>query len=87
MGEECGARKHLLVCARVTRRRALFFASRGYMEVDTPIAVSCPGLDVHLDAFEAGPTTARAMHEPTAPAPPLLANGLHSIGPGRGCSH
>jgi elongation factor P--beta-lysine ligase len=87
MGEERGARKHLLVRARVLDDTRSFFASRGYMEVETPIAVPCPGLDVHLADFVAGPTMARAMPEPTAPAPPLLANGLHSIGPGRGCSH
>jgi lysyl-tRNA synthetase class 2 len=40
------------------RRRALltqatraFFSSRGYMEVETPYAVSTPGEDVHLRAF------------------------------------
>jgi lysyl-tRNA synthetase class 2 len=30
-----------------------FFVSRGYMEVETPILVPSPGLDLHLDAFEA----------------------------------
>jgi elongation factor P--(R)-beta-lysine ligase len=39
------------------RARALgsardFFHSRGYLEVETPIAIPSPGLDVHLDAFE-----------------------------------
>jgi elongation factor P--(R)-beta-lysine ligase len=29
-----------------------FFESRGYLEVETPILVPSPGLDVHLDAFE-----------------------------------
>lgn len=38
------------------RARALasareFFASRGYVEVETPIAVPSPGLDLHLDAY------------------------------------
>ncbi len=29
-----------------------FFNSRGFLEVETPIVVPSPGLDVHLDAFE-----------------------------------
>lgn len=32
-----------------------FFASRGYLEVETPVAVPSPGLDVHLDAFALSP--------------------------------
>lgn len=40
-----------------------FFCSRGYLEVETPIAIPSPGLDFHLDAFEAVPT-----HAPAPPA-------------------
>jgi lysyl-tRNA synthetase class 2 len=29
-----------------------FFEARGFLEVDTPSIVPCPGLDVHLSAFE-----------------------------------
>jgi lysyl-tRNA synthetase class 2 len=29
-----------------------FFAARDFLEVDTPVMVRSPGLDVHLDAFE-----------------------------------
>jgi lysyl-tRNA synthetase class 2 len=29
-----------------------FFEARGFIEVDTPAIVPCPGLDVHLSAFE-----------------------------------
>lgn len=29
-----------------------FFDARGFIEVDTPAVVPCPGLDVHLSAFE-----------------------------------
>ncbi len=36
-----------------------FFGSRGYLEVETPIAIPSPGLDLHLDAFEAVPTGIR----------------------------
>jgi lysyl-tRNA synthetase class 2 len=41
--------------ARVLREARAFFESRGYLEVETPIAVPCPGLDVHLDAFAVAP--------------------------------
>ena len=42
--------------ARILREVRAFFESRDYLEVETPIAVPCPGLDLHLDAFEAVPT-------------------------------
>ncbi len=41
--------------ARIVREARAFFESRGYLEVETPLAVPCPGLDVHLDAFEVTP--------------------------------
>ncbi|MDQ2803489.1 MAG: EF-P lysine aminoacylase EpmA [Pseudomonadota bacterium] len=37
--------------ARLTAATRAFFAARGYMEVDTPYAVSAPGEEVHLSAF------------------------------------
>jgi lysyl-tRNA synthetase class 2 len=47
--------------AHLLRRRAellaavrSFFEARGYLEVETPIAVPSPGLDIHLDAVPAG---------------------------------
>jgi len=49
-------RKKLEARARIVREARAFFESRGYLEVETPIAIPCPGLDVHLDAFEAVPT-------------------------------
>jgi len=48
--------KKLDARARVVREVRAFFESRGYLEVETPLAVPCPGLDLHLDAFEVIPT-------------------------------
>ena len=44
--------KRLSDRARVLRVTRRFFASRGFLEVHTPLMVPSPGLDVHLDAFE-----------------------------------
>ncbi len=44
--------KQLEARARIIREVRAFFDSRGYVEVETPLAVPCPGLDFHLDAFE-----------------------------------
>jgi lysyl-tRNA synthetase class 2 len=44
--------KHLALRARALADARAFFASRGYLEVETPILVPSPGLDFHLDAFE-----------------------------------
>jgi lysyl-tRNA synthetase class 2 len=52
--------KELAARARVVREARAFFESRGYLEVETPLAVPCPGLDLHLDAFEVVPTGASA---------------------------
>ncbi|MBX3201554.1 MAG: EF-P lysine aminoacylase GenX [Labilithrix sp.] len=48
--------KRLAERARALETTRAFFASRGYLEVETPIAIPSPGLDLHLDAFEAVPT-------------------------------
>ena len=55
--ERAGHRgKQLEARARIVREVRAFFESRGYVEVETPLAVPCPGLDLHLDAFEVIPT-------------------------------
>ena len=38
----------------VVRRLRGWFHERGYVEVETPQRVACPGIDVHLDAIPAG---------------------------------
>lgn len=45
--------KRIAERARLLAEARAFFVSRGYVEVETPIAVPSPGLDFHLDAFEA----------------------------------
>ena len=61
------ANKRLAARASVVRDVRAFFESRGYLEVETPLAVPCPGLDLHLDAFEVVPAGG-----PTAAAPRVL---------------
>lgn len=74
--------------ALAMRARALHavratFAARGFLEVETPTLVPCPGLDSHLDAFAIAPkpgaqseTKERALTEETprdgAALPPSL---------------
>ncbi len=48
--------KRLAERARIAAEVRAFFESRGYLEVETPLAIPCPGLELHLDAFEAVPT-------------------------------
>lgn len=45
-----GRAEHLRARAGALRAVRAFFDSRDYLEVETPIAVPSPGLDVHLDA-------------------------------------
>jgi elongation factor P--(R)-beta-lysine ligase len=44
--------KRLRERARVVSDARAFFAARGFVEVQTPVLVPSPGLDLHLDAFE-----------------------------------
>lgn len=45
--------KRIAERAKLLADARAFFESRGYLEVETPIAIPSPGLDLHLDAFEA----------------------------------
>jgi lysyl-tRNA synthetase class 2 len=47
-----GTTKRLHERARVRAEVRRFFDARGFLEVETPVVVPSPGLDVHLDAFE-----------------------------------
>ena len=40
--------------ARARQASARFFAARGFLEVETPLLVPSPGLEIHLDAVAAG---------------------------------
>lgn len=74
-----GRRAEALASARA------FFASRGYLEVETPIAIPSPGLDLHLDAFEAVPTgvSAPARRRYLSTSPEYQMKRLLSAGRGR----
>jgi elongation factor P--(R)-beta-lysine ligase len=54
-----------------------FFAERGYLEVETPVAVPSPGLDVHLDAMRADDRY--LITSPEYQMKRLLAGGMQRI--------
>jgi lysyl-tRNA synthetase class 2 len=72
-------RERALVLARV---RA-FFDARGFVEVQTPVMVPSPGLDLHLSAFEVVGADARAprwlMTSPEYQMKRLLADGWQRV--------
>jgi lysyl-tRNA synthetase class 2 len=72
-------RERARVCADVRR----FFDARGFLEVQTPLMVPSPGLDVHLDAFEiaggAGGAPRWLSTSPEYQMKRLLAGGLARI--------
>ncbi len=73
--------KRLAERAAVVRAVRSFFDERDFLEVETPIVVPSPGLDVHLDAFEVGPST-RPLFLSTSPEyqmKRLLADGYPRI--------
>jgi lysyl-tRNA synthetase class 2 len=69
--------KRLDVRARVLRDVRAFFDARGFLEVQTPVRVPSPGMDLHLDAFPAG--DAWLATSPEYQMKRLLADGWHRI--------
>jgi lysyl-tRNA synthetase class 2 len=72
--------KRLEARARVVRECRAFFESRGFLEVETPIAVPSPGSDLHLDAYRL--SGARELYLATSPEyqmKRLLAEGHRRI--------
>ncbi len=73
-----------LLAARARLNRFLrdFFETRGFLEIEAPIAVPSPGLEVHLDAFvveNAGPSQRYLITSPEYQMKRLLAGGLDKI--------
>lgn len=72
--------KFLEARARALASARAFFESRGYTEVETPIAVPSPGLDFHLDAFSlAGTNRYFLSTSPEYQMKRLLASGSGRI--------
>jgi lysyl-tRNA synthetase class 2 len=72
--------KRLAERARVVAECRAFFDSRGFLEVETPIAVPSPGSDLHLDAYRL--SGARELYLATSPEyqmKRLLAEGHRRI--------
>lgn len=70
-------RPHLELRAAMLARVRAFFAGRGYLEVDTPVMVPSPGLDLHLDAFAV--EDAYLSTSPELQMKRLLCGGLERI--------
>jgi lysyl-tRNA synthetase class 2 len=62
----------------VVRRLRAWFQQRGYVEVETPQRVACPGIDAHVDALPAGEGLFLAT-SPELEMKKLLAAGLPRI--------
>ena len=70
--------------ARLVAATRRFFEERGFLEVETPLLVPSPGLDVHLSAFEAAapdlaPATRWLTTSPEYQMKRLLADGWTKI--------
>ncbi|MEP6865907.1 MAG: EF-P lysine aminoacylase EpmA [Deltaproteobacteria bacterium] len=63
--------------ARVLATVREFFAARGFLEVETPLIVPSPGLEIHLDAVAAG--DGFLITSPEYSMKRLLAGGLEKI--------
>jgi elongation factor P--(R)-beta-lysine ligase len=63
--------------ARALARTREVFAQRGFLEVETPLLVPAPGLEIHLDAVAAG--TGYLITSPEYQMKRLLAGGLEKI--------
>jgi lysyl-tRNA synthetase class 2 len=79
-----GGRRRTLLLARGTLLRAVrgFFEARGYLEVETPLLVQNPGLDLHLDPFPVGSVEAPLGYLATSPElqmKRLVAAGFHRV--------
>jgi lysyl-tRNA synthetase class 2 len=73
--------KNLEHRARKVAQVRAFFEARGFLEVETPLLVPSPGLDVHLDAFavEAAGGTRYLSTSPEYQMKRLLADGYPRI--------
>ncbi len=78
-----GLKERLERRAAIFRAVRAFFEGRGYLEIDAPAAVPCPGLDLHLDAFAIdGGVRGRPMYLSTSPEyqlKRLVAGGLERV--------
>jgi len=63
--------------ARVLRELRAFFERRGFIEIETPLLVPSPGLEIHLDAVRAG--DGYLITSPEYQMKRLLAGGLERI--------
>lgn len=75
--------KHLARRAEIVREIRAFFDAQGFLEVETPLAVPSPGMDLHLDAFELKDDAAKAARylitSPEYQMKRLLADGYDKI--------
>jgi elongation factor P--(R)-beta-lysine ligase len=72
--------KRLAERAAIVRDLRRFFEARGFLEVETPLVVPSPGLDLHLDAFTVGSGVARFLTtSPEYQMKRLLADGHEKI--------
>jgi len=73
-------KKRLRERAEIVRAIRRFFEERGFLEVETPVLVPSPGLDLHLDAFGVGSGVARFLTtSPEYQMKRLLADGHEKI--------